>query len=85
MKLYYVAILTLLGPGVATEDDRNLRGEPERRLQQLQYLDKDPNFLLQACQGDCDGVREACAPGLLCWQRDKETTPIPGCVGDLSR
>ena len=85
MKLYYVAILALFRPSFATEDERNLRGEQERRLQQLQYLDNDPNFLLQACQGDCDGLNEACGPGLLCWHRDKETTPVPGCFGDLSR
>ena len=36
-------------------------------------------FPLQLCEGDCD-IDEHCARGLICFQRDENTT-VPGCIG----
>ncbi|EJK72922.1 hypothetical protein THAOC_05498, partial [Thalassiosira oceanica] len=35
---------------------------------------------LQRCEGDCDNDDE-CAGSLVCFQRDNDDNPIPGCVG----
>ena len=37
-------------------------------------------FPLKMCEGDCD-VDDDCAGDLVCFQRDDDPAPIPGCIG----
>ncbi|CAB9505702.1 expressed unknown protein [Seminavis robusta] len=40
----------------------------------------DPVLPLSECHGDCNS-HDDCAPGLLCYQRNSNEMPVPGCEG----
>merc|ERR1712127_441898 len=47
----------------------------------LNNFNKDPDFPLGLCQGDCDRNSNSCEGDLTCFQRDGYA-PVPGCFGD---
>jgi hypothetical protein len=50
------------------------------RLNPLSWSPPRAQLPLDLCQGDCD-VDDDCGPGLVCFQRFKSNTQVPGCIG----
>lgn len=53
---------------------------PVGTTEKVLNLGWEPKFLLGECEGDCDNNSD-CLPGLICFNRETASVPVPGCLG----